>query len=288
MHHTAAILLPGGSMPTRYVRKIVVAALSLFSVLPTKGFCQFITPARETRAGGSVLQFGGIGSISSADLEKVASSASAQLTLVLRPLRFMELYGSFNQGAGLTKVTADSFKVNGLLYPEGGNSSFLGQIEGGPYFPVKVGTLDSRLDITGFASFASRTNRLTRDNNDYEFSGGYFGTGARAILSIYTQENIFRVLGGVGYNRVFISDTDLDQARSGLNLPNLPQSVSGIRPVIGVQINALVVEAQFPTMRASNGADIRGLTGYSSIVRFYVVGKFLSFGSHGSLQERTN
>jgi hypothetical protein len=273
------INMRGLMMSISVLRKFIVVLVAT-ALAPCIGSTQLITPARENISGGSVVQLGGIGSISAADLEDAAKSASAQFTVVLRPSRWLELYGSFNQGAGLTEVAADSFKISGLLYPEASNSGFLGQIETGPYFLLKLGGLDSRVDLTGFASFATRTNRVSRENEDYSFGGGYFGAGARAVLSIYTQENIFRFLGGLGYNRIFISEQDLQDARVALNREQLPQNVAGYRPVVAVQINALVIEAQFPTLRGDGGVDEPGLTGFSSIVRFYVVGKFLSFGSH--------
>lgn len=260
------------------VMAAITATLLLSS--PRQAIAQFITPVRETDNGGSVLQFGGIGSVSATDLEKLASSASAQITILARPSRWAELYGSFNRGAGLTKIDSDSFDVSGLLYPEAANASFMGQAEIGPYFKATTGGVPARIDLTLFGNFASRKNLVTQDMRDREFTAGSTSAGLKFSWAAYPPENTIRIVVGTGYSRIFIANTDLDDARLALGRPQLPRTFSGIRTVVAAQVNALVVEAQFPNMSAKSKVAEDGLTGFQSVVRFYVVGKFLSFGSH--------
>lgn len=264
----------------RHYRNVVTALLMMLQVtVATSGQAQFITPLREKLVGGSVFQIGGIGSISATDLDKLSNSASAQATLVVRPAQWAELYGSFNRGAGLARVTSDSFDISGLLYPEAANSSFLGQVEVGPYFYRQIGKDTARYDITVFGNFATRKNDVTVAGADHDFTASASTFGVKAAWSFYPTQNTFRIIVGTGYNRFFISNADLADARLALGRPNLPRTLSGIRSVVAAQVNALVIEAQFPDLRSKHGVEEKDLTDFQSIVRIYVMGKFLSFGA---------
>jgi hypothetical protein len=259
---------------------VVLVFVAAAAASPLHGQQVLPTPAKIDQL--PVISLYGMGSVTTDGLQSLANDPAAKITVGLAPASFLSLYGSLNKGAGASE-SSSAFKDSDLLWPEAGNTAFLGNAKAVKHFLrspegcLKDGC--NRIDVGALYEFSLQDLNVSKNGIPYSFNARRSTEGADVAWLYYIGENRFKLGGSAFYTRADVpSGQDATSYRAFLGDANASSKDSGwgYQLALNINDNAFAIDA-VQIGKTSNSADT--FPGWHYRVTTTVAAKALAFGS---------